>query len=152
MPMYAIPGMKRAKTPDGYELVSAASGMKVSVSDRAEEPKFFLTAPANPASDPISLAFEDWNELTTAVAEAWMIWVTTEIGIGFHPDTPASHYEPPLPTELAAEYDGMIIFCHENLYDPYEPGLDTMIKLGWNDGPLPETATGQAALRANRPA
>ena len=148
---YRIPGTTRKTTSDGYDLISAASGMIVSVTNRPDQPKYLLAAPANPASDALTLSTDDWEELSRAYAESWITWVTTEIGMGFHPDTPSEEYSPPLPKDLAAEYDGMIGFSHDHLEDVYEVGMATMQRMGWHEGPIPESAAGQAFLRGNRP-
>jgi len=149
MSRYGIPGTTRKTTSDGYDLISPASGMTVSINNRPDQPAFLLTVPANPASDALFLSTDDWDELARAYAESWVTWVTTEIGMGFHPDTPSKDYVTPLPMDLAAEYDDMIRFSHEHLGDIYEVGLATMQRMGWHEGPIPESAAGQAFLRGN---
>lgn len=47
-----------------------------------------------------------------------------EIGFGFHPDTPADGYDPPLPPELRARYERVVSNAFSAL-DPYEVGVRT---------------------------
>ena len=75
-----------------------------------------------------------------AKIEAYRIcrkWVDA-IGIGFHPDTLAMHYEPALSNEQQLEYtlDMMMLFLmeQEEGIDPYEAGLDAMAAAGLTTG------------------
>jgi len=78
--------------------------------------------------------FDYFLEAEIAYARAWIEWVTVEIGLGFHPDTPARDYEPPLNEPLRRQYDAMIAWSHEMLElgktDPYEVGLAAMEAAG----------------------
>lgn len=147
-----IPGTYDAnETSEGFDLVSAASGMVVSVSCRSDRPTYSLKVPANPAAEALSFSTDQLSELYRAYAESWIIWVETEIGLGFHPDTPADAYDPPLPLVIEEHYDEMIGFADQHLDDMYATAVDTAIRMGWHEGPLPESAAGQAFLRGARP-
>lgn len=74
--------------------------------------------------DPVALGGGDLDGLMDAWAERWLRVVAVEIGLGFHPDTPAGDYEPALEGALAEEYDRMLDFVFERLEDPYAVGLD----------------------------
>lgn len=78
--------------------------------------------------------FDYFLDVEIAYAKAWIEWVTVEIGLGFHPDTPARDYEPPLTEPLRRQYDAMIAWSHEMLAlgktDPYEVGLAAMEAAG----------------------
>lgn len=76
------------------------------------------------------------TEAQAAYAKGWMQAVAAGIGLGFHPDTPASAYEPPLEAGLADHYDAMIGFCHDHLEDPYAVAMDAWREHGLlSDGP-----------------
>ena len=59
-------------------------------------------------------------------------WVS-HIGIGFHPDTPAADYVPPLSDDDAKQYDLDMLFCQLVLQDPYADGLRAMRDAGLLD-------------------
>lgn len=65
-----------------------------------------------------------------AYAALWLEAAATDIGLGFHPDTRADDYEPPLRPDLAAQYDDMIGFCHGHLEDPYAIAYDAWDRAG----------------------
>jgi uncharacterized protein YciU (UPF0263 family) len=132
---YSIPGTKSVKTDKGYDLVSRASGITVSVTDNSDILMFELMAPENAASKEFSGSTDDWKELCRMYAECWVTWVTAEIGMGFHPDTPADDYSPGLPQPLKGEYDPMIDFASEHLEDIYAVGLDAMHRLEFTKNP-----------------
>lgn len=71
--------------------------------------------------------FDYFLDVEIAYAKRWIEWCAVEIGLGFHPDTSARNYEPPLSEALARQYDPMIAWAHEMLEtgntDPYEVGL-----------------------------
>lgn len=78
----------------------------------------------------------DLAEAQSAYARGWLRSAATGIGLGFHPDTPAAGYEPPLGDALAAQYDTMIGFCHDHLEDPYEVSMSAWRDAGLvSDGP-----------------
>lgn len=56
-------------------------------------------------------------------------WVS-KMGLGFHPDTLAMHYDPPMNYEDQMEYtlDMMMLFMmqDEDGIDPYEVGIEAM--------------------------
>jgi len=80
----------------------------------------------------------DVTKARTAYAEAWLRAVAVEIGLGFHVDTPAGQYEPPLPEGLGAQYDDMISYAHDNLQNPYEVTMAAWLDAGLvSDGPKP---------------
>lgn len=75
-------------------------------------------------------------ELAIAAAKAWgdphalcAKWVK-RLGLGFHPDTPGSGYEPALLPEEAAEYDRDMEALFAVAADPYECGLMAMEDAG----------------------
>lgn len=80
--------------------------------------------------DELILQSDDLDEILTAYAEAWMRWVAVHIGMGFHPDTSASEYEPRLEPGLFDQYDEMIGFAHQRLDDIYAISLDAWEKAG----------------------
>lgn len=126
---YEIPGTRKVVTDKGYDLVSPASGITVSVTDNADILMFDLKAAANEATAAFSASTDDWAELCAMYAESWLTWVTAEIGMGFHPDTPANDYSLPLPQPLRSEYDPMIGFVFEHIEDPYAIGLAAMQRM-----------------------
>jgi uncharacterized protein YciU (UPF0263 family) len=132
---YKIPGTRKVVTDKGYDLVSPASGITVSVTDSKDILMFDLKAPENAAAAEFTASTDNWQELCAMYAESWLTWVTAEIGMGFHPDTPAEDYTPPLPAPLMGEYDPMISFAHEHLEDPYEIGLNAMTRLEFTKNP-----------------
>jgi uncharacterized protein YciU (UPF0263 family) len=132
---YKIPGTHKTATDNGYDLVSRSSGITVSVTDNSDVLIFELKAPENAAAAEFTASTDNWQELRRMYAESWITWVTAEIGMGFHPDTPADHYTPPLPSPLKGEYDFMISFAHEHLEDPYAVGLDAMDRLEFTKNP-----------------
>jgi hypothetical protein len=131
---YEIPGTDTVQTDRGYDLVSRASGITVSVTDNSDILMFDLKAPENAVSKAFSGSTDDWKEACRMFAESWITWVTAEIGMGFHPDTPADHYTPPLQSPLRGEYDAMIGFVHEHI-DPYAVALDAMDRLEFTKNP-----------------
>lgn len=78
------------------------------------------------------------TEASRASCETWLRGVAGAIGMGFHCDTPADRYDPPLsPADAAALARGLDL-CFEYLPDPHETALR-----GWVDaGILLETASG----------
>lgn len=132
---YKIPGTRRVATDRGYDLVSPASGITVSVTDNADILMFDIKSPENAASKEFSGNTDDWKELCRMYSECWVTWVTAEIGMGFHPDTRADDYTPGLPQPLKGEYDPMIDFASEHLEDIYATGLDAMHRLEFTKNP-----------------
>lgn len=130
MSKFEIPGTTYVPVDDGYELVSRASGIKLIVTDTPELKIFEVRSPEFAGEPEFSDSTEFWDQAARIYAERWIRWVTAEIGLGFHPDTRAEDYEPPLEQPLRTEYDPALGFVFEHLEDPYEVGLDAMYKSG----------------------
>ena len=72
----------------------------------------------------------DLKVIERAYTEAWIRAVAVSIGIGFHPDTRADHYAPPLPEPLLSEYDAVMDLVCDSGIDPYEVGMDAWRQAG----------------------
>jgi hypothetical protein len=59
-----------------------------------------------------------------ASAEAFVSWCVRTIGPGYHPDSRAADYEPPLPPKEARRYDEMHERAFRLLADVYAIALD----------------------------
>jgi hypothetical protein len=126
---YTLPGTYVRQSENGYDLVSPSSGITVSVTDQKNILLFKIVSPENAVAVAYTFETDDWAEACTMYAQAWVTWVTAEIGLGFHPDTPAEDYTPGLPEPLKAEYDTMINFASACLDDIYAVGLEAMQRL-----------------------
>ncbi|NTF17268.1 hypothetical protein G6L37_02330 [Agrobacterium rubi] len=135
MSKYKIHGCRKVMTDKGYDLVSRSSGITVSVTDSADILMFDIRSPENAASMEFTASTDDWDEMCRMYAECWITWVTAEIGMGFHPDTPADDYSPSLASPLNGEYDLMIGFAHVHLEDVYAVGMEAMGRLGFTQSP-----------------
>jgi len=131
---HKLPGAQLVETENGYDLVSPSSGIRVSVDETSASPAFKMSVPAAPGSDGYDFGTDDWIDLSVAYADAWLRWAITHVGTGFHIDTPASDYVPPLDEPLRSELDPMIDFAHRYLNDPYEVAMDAAEKAGlWGE-------------------
>ena len=83
--------------------------------------------------DPYTRAPDDKRAENILLARQYMRRWVSHIGIGFHPDTSAADYVPPLSDDDAKQYDLDMLFCQLVLQDPYADGLRAMRDAGLLD-------------------
>lgn len=92
--------------------------------------RYTLSIPERNGGSPMEAKFDFLDDAIAAYSKAWLEWAAVKIGLGFHPDTYAELYEPPLPSALAAEYDKMIRLAHRTMQNPYEIAMNAWRKAG----------------------
>lgn len=132
---YQIPGLIEMKDGSTTLLRSMTTGTVVRITSESDGSRVFdMMFPAFAGHDEITESFDDIMDLEEAYVTQWVRWAAVNIGMGFHPDTSADAYEPPLDTDLHAEYDKLIDLSH-GYVDPYASGLDA-----WEDaGIIPKS-------------
>ncbi len=115
--------------PAGVSVFARASRNAAHAADPA-----FTVVRGRGADAVIHASTDDRAEARAAYAEAWLRNVAVAIGLGFHPDTRADDYSPPLEPGLAAEYDAMLERAFDLLPDPYETAFEAWREAGLLQG------------------
>lgn len=119
--------------PAGVSVFARASQAAAHAADPA-----FTVVRGRGAEAVIHAATNDRTDARIAYAEAWLRNVAVSIGLGFHPDTRAGSYSPPLEPGLASEYDAMLDRVFTLLPDPYEVAYSAWREAGLlEDEPAP---------------
>ncbi|NTF23542.1 hypothetical protein G6L37_34795 [Agrobacterium rubi] len=132
-PEYSISGLVTINEDASVHMRSQTTGASVKV-DRGDDggTTYDLVFPAFEGHEELRESFDDILDLEDAYVKQWIRWTAVTVGLGFHPDTPAEDYEPPLSAPLAAEYDRLIEISH-GYTDPYEVSIEA-----WNAAGLVE--------------
>lgn len=117
---YVLPGTIRTEENGQVVLTNPTTGNRILFSKDGDLDVFCIELPGNKehGSDRAAGIY-NFEEVRRIYAERWLNKVAVDIGIGFHPDTSADAYEPPLPDGLRGEYDDMLDLVFEVIDDPY---------------------------------
>ena len=124
----SIEGMS-VKAVDGKTVWTSATTGVVLTNSGGKQP-YTLFVPGRDGAPADEMKFDYLDQAVEAWSKAWLEWAAVEIGLGFHPDTSAENYVPPLPAALAAEYDSMISLSHQTLQDPYAVSIEAWERAG----------------------
>jgi hypothetical protein len=121
---YQIPGLVQATEAASTLLRSQTTGAVVDVVANEDGDNVHnLTFPAFDGHEEMRGTYDDIMDLEDEYVVQWVRWAAVTIGVGFHPDTPAEDYDPPLESALAEEYDALLKLSH-GYADPYETAVD----------------------------
>jgi hypothetical protein len=130
---YSIPGLVTISDDSSVHMQSQTTGATVKVDIGEDGARTYgLSFPAFEGHEELLDTFDDIIDLEDVYVTQWIRWNAVTIGLGFHPDTPADGYEPPLSEALAAEYDRLIEISH-GYTDPYEVSIEAWEAAGLSD-------------------